>query len=233
MIPPSTVAGEGGAGAPVTAGAPPPGRLALDCYLVTDRSQCAGRGLETTVAAAVQGGATVVQLRDPAATGRQLYELARALHHLLEGTGVPLFVDDRVDVALAAGADGVHLGQSDLPAPAARRLVGPTMRIGWSVHDRVELDEACRWPAGTVDYLGIGPVFPTTTKADAKSPLGLDGLAALVATSPLPCVAIGGITLERAAGVWTTGVAGLAVVSAVCTAEDPAAAARALLAARP
>lgn len=209
-----------------------PAGLALDCYLVTDRAQCAARGLGATVEAAVQGGATAVQLRDPAATGRELCELAAALVARLAGTGVPLLVDDRLDVALAAGADGVHLGQSDVPAPDARRLAGPGFLIGWSVHDERELDEVRRWPAGTVDYLGIGPVFPTRTKADAKEPLGVDGLRALVATSPLPCVAIGGISLQRAAEVWATGVAGLAVVSAVCSADDPADAARRLLAAR-
>lgn len=210
----------------------PLGPLSLDLYLVTDRAQCAARGLEATVAAAVRGGATVVQLRDPHASGRELYELAAALVAQLAGTDVAVFVDDRADVALAAGAHGVHVGQSDLPAPVVRRLAGPALRIGWSVHDHDELAEVRRWPDGTVDYLGIGPVYPTTTKADAKTPLGVDGLAALVADSPLPCVAIGGITVERAPAVWATGVAGLAVVSAVCAAPDPAQAARQLLAAR-
>lgn len=206
---------------------------ALDCYLVTDRALCAARGLEATVAAAVAGGATVVQLRDPQASGRQLFELAAGLLRCLEGTGVPLVVDDRLDVAMAVGAHGVHLGQGDLPVVAARRLAGPDLVIGWSVHDHAELEAATRLQPGTVDYLGFGPVFPTATKADAKEPLGLDGLAGLVAASPLPAVAIGGITVDRAPAVWATGVDGLAVVAAICAADDPGAAAGAIRAARP
>ncbi|MDA8034843.1 MAG: thiamine phosphate synthase [Actinomycetota bacterium] len=215
-----------------TTAGPGPAGWSLDCYLVTDRALCAGRGLEATVAAAVAGGATVVQLRDPHASGRQLFDLATGLLQCLEGTGVPLVVDDRLDVALAAGAHGVHLGQADLPVAAARRLAGPDLVIGWSVHDLAELEAATRLPPGTVDYLGFGPVYPTTTKTDAKEPLGLDRLARLVAASPLPAVAIGGITVARAAAVWATGVDGLAVVSAVCAADDPGAAASAIRAAR-
>jgi thiamine-phosphate pyrophosphorylase len=200
--------------------------LDLKLCLVTDTRLCGKRGVLATVAAAVAGGVTAVQVRDPLASGRQLFELAMSVRTQLLGTGVPLIVDDRLDIALAVGADGVHLGQEDLPPPAARGVAGPDLVIGWSVATLAQLDLVPRFPAGTVDYLGVGPVYDTATKPDAGPGMGLAGLRAVCLTAALPCVAIGGIDDSNAADVASCGVAGLAVVSAICAAPDPEAAAR-------
>lgn len=220
---------------PSAQGAPGPerpqpdhGTDALRLVMVTDPELCRRRGVVATAAAAVAGGATMVQLRDPHAPGRTLYELAAALLDALDGTGVPLVVNDRPDVALAVGAAGVHLGQADLPVPPVRALAGPAFLIGLSVSRPDELAEVRTWPAGTVDYLGVGPVHPTGTKPDAAAPLGLGGLRAVADASPVPCVAIGGIDEERAAAALSHGAVGVAVVSAICAADDPEAAARRL-----
>lgn len=198
--------------------------LDLRVYLVTDTHLCATRGVPAVVAAAVGGGATAVQVRDPQASGRQLYELALSVRDQLAGTGVPLVVDDRLDVALAVRAHGVHLGQSDLPARAARAVAGSDLVIGWSVDGLGQIHDACRLPPGTVDYLGVGPVYDTATKPDAGPGIGLSGLRSACAATDLPCVAIGGIDETNAASVMGSGVAGIAVVSAICGAADPDAA---------
>lgn len=201
----------------------------LRVYLVTDRSNYGGRSVRDTVAAALDGGATVVQLRDPDATGAELFRTGEELRDLLAGTGVPLIIDDRLDVALAVGAEGVHLGQTDLPVTDARRVAGPDLIIGLSTTNASQVREAMALPEGVVDYLGVGPIWATTTKADAKAPIGVAGLAASVAAARdgagrhLPCVAIGGITLDNAREVAATG-AGAAVVSAICGAPDARAA---------
>jgi thiamine-phosphate pyrophosphorylase len=193
--------------------------LDLRVYLVTDTRLCGKRGVPATVAAALAGGVTAVQVRDPQASGRQLYQLAMSVRDQLAGTGVPLIVDDRLDVALAVGANGVHLGQGDLPPAAARAVAGPDLVIGWSVNNLAQVDNAHRFPAGTVDYLGVGPVY------DAGPAIGLTGLRLVCAAAAMPCVAIGGIDDTNAADVTTAGAAGLALVSAICAAADPEAAA--------
>lgn len=207
----------------------------LRVYLVTDPRTYGGRPVRDTVAAAVEGGATIVQLRDPDAGGLDLYRQGVELKELLEGTGVPLVIDDRLDVALAVGADGVHLGQTDLPVTKAREIAGPDLLIGLSTTNPAQVRAALALPPDTVDYLGVGPIWATSTKADAKAPIGIDGLTACLAeaatpaagataaTHSLPCVAIGGISLERAHEIAATG-AGAAVVSAICGAEDARAA---------
>ncbi len=200
----------------------------LHLYLVTDSGLCGPRGVPATVAAAVRGGVTLVQVREPGATTRELCALVRAVQEVLTGTGVPLVVNDRLDVALATGADGVHLGQSDLPPLDARRIAGPDLLIGLSVSTAEQVVDAGALPAGTVDHLGVGPVWATATKTEAAAPLGVAGTAALVALSTLGCVAIGGIGPTNAASVRATGVRGIAVVSAVCAAADPELAAAAL-----
>jgi thiamine-phosphate pyrophosphorylase len=202
-------------------------RRALDptLYLVTDVDACGARGVTETVKSAVAGGVTAVQLRDLRATTRELLNTACELRELLAGTPVCFIVNDRLEVALAAGADGVHLGQSDLPVEAAREIAGPRFIIGWSVTNVAEARIAASLPPGTIDYIGAGPVFPTPTKADAAPPIGVDGLRAVCALSSLACVAIGGITAARTAELFTTGIAGIAVVAAICAAEDPRAAA--------
>lgn len=207
-------------------------RLDLRLYFVTDH-RLAFPTLLSVTRKAVSGGVTLVQLRNPDIGGRALLEQAIALKAMLDPLGVPLIVNDRADVAAAAGAAGVHVGQSDLPAAAARALLGPDAVVGLSITDAGQLAAV---DGAAVDYLGIGPVFATGTKPDAAAALGLDGTAAIVAAAGLPSVAIGGIDAENAAAVAATGVAGLSVVSALSAAEDPAEAARhlrAVMAARP
>lgn len=201
----------------------------LHLCLLTDTVLCGERGVPETVRAALRGGVTAVQVREPHATTAELCALSEAVQQVLAGTGVPLVINDRLDVALAVGADGVHLGQHDLAPHHARRLAGPDLVIGLSVSTEAEVAQAAALTPGVVDYLGVGPVMTTPTKPDAAPALGLDRTAALVAASPLPCVAIGGISTANASAVRATGVAGLAVVSAVCSAADPEAAAAALL----
>jgi len=202
--------------------------LDLSLYVVADTAVCGTRAVVTTILAAVRGGATAVQVREPLATTRQLCQLAQIVHQALAGTGVPLLVNDRLDVALAVGAEGVHLGQSDLPATQARRIAGPDLLVGLSVSTLEQMAAANALPAGTVDYLGLGPVFATLTKPLAAPALGLELTARLAAGTSLPCVAIGGIDAANAAQVRATGVDGIAVVSAVCAATNPKAAAAAL-----
>jgi thiamine-phosphate pyrophosphorylase len=173
---------------------------------------------------------TAVQVRAPSATTRELCALSIAVQEVLAGSGIPLLVNDRLDVALAVGAEGVHLGQDDLAPEHARRLAGPDLLIGLSVSTLEQVARAASLPHGWLDYLGVGPVEATATKPEAAAPLGLRGTAQLVAASQLPCVAIGGISAANAAALRATGVAGLAVVSAICAAADPASAAAALLA---
>jgi thiamine-phosphate pyrophosphorylase len=201
-------------------------------YLVTDTALAGARGVPAVVRAAVAGGVTAVQVRDKTASRRELYALTLAVREVLP-PGVALWVDDAVDVALLAGADGVHVGQDDLPAAEVRALLGPDRLLGLSVASGDDLSAALALPPGTVDVVGIGPVWSTATKPDAAPALGPEGVAALAgkaAAGGLRSVAIGGITLDRAAAV--TGVDGICVVSAVCAAPDPAAAARALREAR-
>lgn len=193
--------------------------------LVTERALCGARGLSEVVAAAVRGGVGSVQLRDKTLDARELVALARALKAQLAPLGVPLIVNDRLDVALAAGADGVHLGQRDLPAAEARRL-WPQGLIGLSIENTGQLRAA---ESQAIDYYGASPVFATRTKTDTAPALGLPGLAALRALTTRPLLAIGGITAANAAAVRAAGADGLAVVSALCAAADPEAAAQALL----
>ncbi|WP_454918928.1 thiamine phosphate synthase [Xanthobacter sediminis] len=200
----------------------------LTLYLVTDPRLTAARGLEATVEAAVKGGATLVQLRDPDAHGRALVEQARALKALLQPLGIPLIVNDRVDVAVAADADGVHLGQDDMAPADARALIGPGRILGLSVGNPAEYAAS---DLQGVDYLGVGPVKATGTKKDAGSAIGPAGIAAVRALTRLPLVGIGGVDAVLAPEVIRAGADGIAVVSAVCAAPDPEAAARALRAA--
>ncbi|MGV3571657.1 MAG: thiamine phosphate synthase [Ramlibacter sp.] len=205
---------------------PSPGALRrqLRLYLVTDEGLCRGRPLADVVAAAVQGGAGCVQLRDKNLGTRELLAQAMVLKSLLGPLGVPLVVNDRVDVALACGAEGLHLGQGDMAPEEARRLLPPHVFIGWSVETAADVARAAAQP---VDYLGVSPVFATPTKTDTKEPWGLAGLRAVRAATELPLVAIGGIHPGNARAVLQAGADGLAVVSALCAADDPAAAARA------
>ncbi|MGY1841589.1 MULTISPECIES: thiamine phosphate synthase [unclassified Modestobacter] len=204
-------------------------------YLVTDTLLCAPRSVPEVVAAAVTGGVTAVQVRDKTASRRELLALTRAVQAVLAPTPqVRLVVNDAVDVALLAGADGVHVGQDDLPADEVRALLGPDALVGVSVGDDADLDGVLALPPGTVDVVGLSPVWATPTKPDAGPGLGLTGtrsLAARAQAAGLRAVAIGGISATNAAEVRSTGVDGVCVVSGICAAPDPTAAARELRAA--
>lgn len=197
----------------------------LRLYLVTDSALCRGRTLADVVEQAVAGGIRCVQLREKTAATRDFMAQAMLLRSILAPRGVPLVINDRIDVALACEADGVHLGQADMPPEQARRLLPPHVFIGWSVESLGDVARSATLP---VDYLGVSPVFATPTKTDTKAPWGLEGLRQIRAASPLPLVAIGGIHAGNAAAVLDAGADGLAVVSAVCAADDPCAAAAAL-----
>jgi len=193
-------------------------RDALRLYLVTDQPSLKGRALIDVVQAAVQGGVTCVQLREKHANSRDFHALAVALMDLLQPLHIPLIINDRLDIALACKAQGVHLGQSDLPVAAARALLPPEVFIGWSVET---LDEVMQSASLPVDYLGVSPVFATPTKTDTATPWGLEGLQRVRSATPLPLVAIGGIHAHNAAAVLQAGADSLAVVSAICSADDP------------
>jgi len=190
----------------------------LSLYLVLDPELCWSIGMVETVRAAVAGGITMVQLRDKHASTSALVEAGWALQDVLAGTSVPLIVNDDVEAAVALEADGLHVGQEDCDARSARARIGPDMILGVSVE--TEVLAAAIDPA-IVDYAGVGPVFATPTKPDHKQPVGIDGLARLVAASPVPTVAISGLKAEHAAPVLAAGADGLAVVSAICGKPDP------------
>jgi thiamine-phosphate pyrophosphorylase len=194
-------------------------------YLATDRGYLGKRDLSGFVREAVEAGVTLVQLREKDCSGATFYSTAVALRRLTRELGIGLIVNDRVDIALACEADGIHVGRQDLPLPRVRGLVGPSCTVGYSVHTPADLAYA---EANGADYVGVGPVFPTGTKTDAEAPLGLDGLQRIVSQAAVPCVAIGGSGLENAASVYRTGVAGVCVISAVWCAPDPWSACRAL-----
>jgi thiamine-phosphate pyrophosphorylase len=197
----------------------------LRLMLVTDDAMCAGRGLVNTVLEAVAGGVTIVQLRDKTASDADLAATAAVLKDALAPTGVPLILNDRPRVAKAAGLAGAHIGQDDGHPAAARAILGPDALIGLSVTRAAELATV---DPTVVDYVGLGPVFPTGSKADAAPALGLDSARAIGARLPLPWVAIGGIGIANAAAIMRAGAAGIAVVSAICAANAPRAAATAL-----
>lgn len=197
----------------------------LSLYLVAGSEALAGRDLVAVVAAAVSGGVTLVQLREKAMASDRMVERARALKAVLAPLGIPLIINDRLEVTLAAAADGLHLGQDDMAPAEARAALGPDKILGVSAGDA---EEAAIADPALVDYVGVGPVYPTGSKADAGEAIGLTGLTAMRRLLSLPMVAIGGIQADRAAEVMACGVEGVAVVSAICAAADPEAAARAL-----
>lgn len=199
---------------------------ALKLYLVTDRPLSLGRPIEEIVSEAVAGGVTMVQLREKDCPTGEFVVLARRLKALLAPLGVPLVINDRVDVALAVDADGVHIGQSDMPYEDARRLLGRDKIIGLSVENFSDLERA---NSLDVDYVGISPVYGTPTKSDTAEPFGLEGLRRAVAMSAHPTVAIGGMNAQTIGEVMAAGTDGVAVVSAICSAPSPRKAAQELL----
>jgi len=199
----------------------------LRLIVITDRALAAPRAVEDVVRAALEAGAPAIQLRDKSADARALFDQARALRRLTRAHGALLFVNDRLDVALAAGADGVHLGPDDLPVAAARRVVPPDFLVGFST-DEPEL--ARRAAADGAVYIGCGAVFGTSTKDVGNQRIGPEGLRRVVEAVAVPVIGIGGVTADNAAELARAGAAGAAVVGAVMKAPDVADVVRRLLA---
>jgi thiamine-phosphate pyrophosphorylase len=194
-------------------------------YVITDAKLSRGRSHLEVARAAIEGGASIIQFRDKEMTTRQLVETARKIKELTEEANIPLIINDRLDVALAVDADGVHVGQDDMPATLARQLIGPHKILGVSAST---VEEALQAEREGADYVSASPVFTTPTKPDAPPPTGLEGLSAIVKAINLPVIAIGGINEENATEVIEAGAHGVAVISAVVSAPDIAAAARLL-----
>lgn len=187
-------------------------------YLVTDRTLSRDRSSEEIVSAAVRGGVTCVQLREKHCSTREFIREARSLQPLLHRLKIPLIINDRLDVALAIAADGIHLGQSDMHISDARRLVGKKMIIGISAEN---FDDAIVAEQEGADYIGISPVFATETKTDTAAPLGLEGIRRIRRAVGIPLVGIGGINFSNAREIISAGADGVAVVSAIIAADCP------------
>ncbi len=186
-------------------------------YLVTDQRACMEKSIESVVLEAIEAGVSCVQLREKDASSRLFFERAMVLKSILKSKRIPLIINDRVDIAMAVNADGVHLGQSDIPYEQARRLMGPDAIIGLSVETWEDVKEAENLG---VNYLGVSPVFATPTKTDTKDPWGLEGLGKINNYSRHPLVAIGGLSELNAQKVIRAGADAIAVVSAICSAKD-------------
>lgn len=202
-------------------------KLDGELYVITDRQQTAGRPLPVVVEAALRGGARAFQLREKDLAPRDLLPLAQEMRQLTRAYGARLLINDRIDVALAVDADGVHLTTTSLPAHVARQLLGPDRLLGVSTHNRAEAQAAVE---GGADFIVFGPVFFTPSKAPYGQPIGLDALRAVCAAVTLPILAIGGIKKANLDQVVAAGADGIAVISAVIAADDPTAATEDLLA---
>jgi thiamine-phosphate pyrophosphorylase len=205
-------------------------QLDLRLYAIVDPENTGGHDLIDLARAVATGGATLVQLRDKVSDTAHMIEEARALKAALAPYGVPLIVNDRVDVALAAGADGVHVGQEDMAVEEARRMLGPAPFIGLSIRTAAQAAAA---PLALLDYVGIGGVYATMSKNSGKSPIGLDGLCEVVQVfrsriGNFPTCGIAGITAQNAEPVIAAGADGVSVISALSHRPDPQAAAREL-----
>lgn len=201
-----------------------------DVYLVTDTQLCGRRSVVETARAAVAAGVRTVQVRDKHASASELYGLVLDVADAV-GDQASVLVNDRVDVFLAARAAGaavrgVHIGQSDLPPAQVRAITGAEAIIGLTADTPEHLEQLHRLPTGTVDYLGVGAIRPTSTKPDHPIPLGIMGFELVAGAAPVPCVAIGGVALDDVAALRRAGAAGVAVVSAICAAPDPGQVAR-------
>jgi len=195
-------------------------------YLITDRKIAGDRNIVDIVRAAIQGGVTVVQMREKTATTSEMIDLGRELHNVTRDANVPLIVNDRVDIALAIQAEGVHVGPpDDMPASLARQLLGPNRILGVSAKSPEIALQAKRDGA---DYVGVGDVYGTRSKADAGIPIGISGLKAVIEACPLPVVGIGGIHHGNISAVIEAGADGVSLISAIVGAADPEKAAREL-----
>lgn len=190
----------------------------LSLYLVTDRSLSLGRPLEYVVEEAVKGGVTMVQLREKECSSKEFYLQAMALKKCLKPYNIPLIINDRLDIALACDAEGLHIGQSDLPYEVARKILGKDKIIGLSVENKQDALDANKLD---VDYIGISPVFDTPTKTDTAQELGLAGVHEISLVSRHPGVGIGGINNSNALEIIQAGADGISVVSAIMSASDP------------
>ena len=193
--------------------------------MVTDRELAGNRSIEDVVAAGVKGGVTVVQLREKNCSTLEYILLAKRVKLILKSAGVPLIINDRIDVALACQADGVHVGQTDMPYQEARRIMGRKAIVGLTVET---MDQARQAENLDADYLGVSTIYGTPTKTDTINEWGLDGLQYLRGQTKHLLVAIGGINRSNAANVIQAGADGIAVVSAICAAPDPESAAKEL-----
>ncbi|AVX20102.1 MULTISPECIES: thiamine phosphate synthase [Carboxydocella] len=200
-------------------------KLDLSLYVISGQHLAQGRELLAVMEAALVGGATVIQLREKNLSGRELVAAGLALKELAHRYGATFIVNDRVDIALAVDADGVHLGQDDLPVTMARQIMGPDKIIGLSTHSWEQALAASKLP---VDYIGVGPVFPTSSKPDAEKPVGLSLVQRVARELSVPFVAIGGINAGNIQQVLAAGARNVAVISAVVAAPDVTAAAREL-----
>mgnify|MGYP001089219962 FL=1 len=193
-------------------------------YLVTDRALAGERDFEDLVGRAIRGGCTLVQLREKEASSGEFYERALRLKKVTDYFHVPLIIDDRIDIMLAVDAAGVHLGQSDLPAEAARQIIGPDKILGVSART---VEEAEKAESDGADYLGVGAVYPTTTKGDAEK-VSREELEKICSTVRIPVVAIGGLNARNISSLEGSGISGVAVVSAIMAQDRPEEAARLL-----
>ncbi len=195
-------------------------------YLVTDSGLCRGDFFET-IKSAIRGGVTIVQLREKLLETGEFFQKALALKKFLDERKIPLIINDRIDIALAVGAAGVHIGQRDMPPDIARKMLGEGAIVGVSVGSVDEAIAAER--GGVADYLGISPVWTTPTKVDTSEPVGLEGIRKIRKKAALPLIGIGGIKANNVESVIEAGCDGVAVVSAIMTAENPEIAARELI----
>jgi len=191
-------------------------------YLVTDRKLSLGRSLLEVIKPAVDGGVTVVQLREKEIDSREFYREAMGIKVFLDSRNIPLIINDRLDIALAIDAAGVHLGQEDLPIDVARKILGPGKVIGASVFTP---DEALQAEAMGADYLGLSPIFVTATKPELMNQIGLEGIGPIRRATRLPLIGIGSMNETNACSVIRAGLDGVAVVSAICCKPDACAAA--------
>lgn len=186
-------------------------------YLVTDRELCLGRSLIDVIEASVQGGVSVVQLREKDISTREFIDLGRSIKKILP-KNVPLIINDRLDVAMTIGADGLHIGQSDIHYHDAKKILGNNFLLGLSVENKEQVKEARNWD---LSYMALSPLFSTPTKTDTAPPWGLDGLKEIRKEIECPLVVIGGINMKNAKEIIEMGADGIAVVSAICSAPSP------------
>lgn len=190
----------------------------FNLYLITDRCQAKGGGLVQVIHAALDGGVKAVQLREKDLGSRALYLLASELRALTDRYGAKLFINDRIDIALAVGADGVHLGTGSIPVAIARQMAGSRLLIGYSAH---AADEACKAENDGADFVSFGPVYPTPSKAAYGSPLGLSALKTVVERLKIPLFALGGVKQSNIPEVMAAGASGIALISAIIASDDP------------